>query len=774
MPWLLGAARRLAAQEASTDADPIVLMNRAVEQYMEEEWDACLETLNTILAADEDDQAAQFFRAVVHGQRAELSETDARNGPKGDFARARRDLGHADRIRSVIVELGAAQRASNRDRFEQARSGLPTDDVAIAEFHADLQRVIETLAEVPLVDEAGVLDEAGERLDTFRDRRRGDLETAVRATAPMDAATQAHYEAMHNDLVAVTDAFLAREDTFVRLVEGVVAIKLGQYTAQPTADEKVEGLLRDVELSAERHQRLTQVRARWLADAAEALEFYIHPPETIGAPPDDMERVKAEFYLGVVRYRQAFAPARVPGQTELLVDEGALRQAEMAMVGLTERLTARPDDPDRDEEVQRWKSYPMLYLGLIRTVQRRFDDARAFYTQARELDTRDDGRSRSLIIPILVDQQLARIAEIEATAPVAEFGDDILIALKTGIALDSNVILLGEDTSTPLDIGRSGDVVAQGGIAVHYTLDLGMLDRSFERWRIGLGGRASSTWHGDIREFNEQDYGGSIAIEYKLIGREPNEAHGPLMASVQYDYDYFLLGNDGFLRVNRVTPRLTLLTHEQRRASTLEFRYEDRNYLEPLLDRRFDRDGNYFAFRAAHSIEWVDLTPVYKDRGITPWGHANDPGPEDVEYSRWLRTSVGAEYGWDATVGDEFDANRFLFTVTFDVPLPRGVTLSLGGEWEWQEYRKASLIDFHRHFRDDFIQRYRIALERRFVLESGRATHRRTRSIDRRVLVLRGDLQLTDDASNVEDRLGQSVFRYDRTVFGLSVSVLFN
>ncbi|MCH8148018.1 MAG: hypothetical protein IH987_08505, partial [Planctomycetes bacterium] len=71
----------------------------------------------------------------------------------------------------MIDALRAAQRASNRDRFEQAQNRLPTDGV-----DADLQPIITMLGEIPLVDEAGALDEADAALDAFRDDRRTLLE----------------------------------------------------------------------------------------------------------------------------------------------------------------------------------------------------------------------------------------------------------------------------------------------------------------------------------------------------------------------------------------------------------------------------------------------------------------------------------------------------------------------------------------------------------------------------------------------------------------------
>jgi hypothetical protein len=46
--------------------------------------------------------------------------------------------------------------------------------------------------------------------------------------------------------------------------------------------------------------------------------------------------------------------------------------------------------------------------------------------------------------------------------------------------------------------------------------------------------------------------------------------------------------------------------------------------------------------------------------------------------------------------------------------------------------------------------------------------------MDRVVLTVRADIQLTDDDSNVMDRSRQNVFSYDRTIYGFSVVLSFN
>ncbi len=60
------------------------------------------------------------------------------------------------------------------------------------------------------------------------------------------------------------------------------------------------------------------------------------------------------------------------------------------------------------------------------------------------------------------------------------------------------------------------------------------------------------------------------------------------------------------------------------------------------------------------------------------------------------------------------------------------------------------------------------------MLEPGDRANRAALKIDRLVMILRADVSLTDDDSNVQDRLGQAIFSYDRAVYGLSVAFQFN
>ncbi len=67
-----------------------------------------------------------------------------------------------------------------------------------------------------------------------------------------------------------------------------------------------------------------------------------------------------------------------------------------------------------------------------------------------------------------------------------------------------------------------------------------------------------------------------------------------------------------------------------------------------------------------------------------------------------------------------------------------------------------------------------MALSRTFVLSGGRLENRYRPEIDRVLMTIRAHASWTLDDSNVKDRLGQAIFEYDRTVYGLSVAFTLN
>jgi len=697
--WAAPARAQEAAPAAPPAGETATFLNRAIQQYENGDYQACVEGLTGLLQLNPQDTTARFFRALAYGQLAVPSERRAQ----------------------VARSQGRLDEASQHER-------------AAAEQYALM---------------------------------RDDLDQLVRSGL--------------NDATAI-----------VRLIEGVVRTKLATF-ASGGYRERVEA------------------RAKLLAEAQQALEVYLNPPAGSGLPaPTGLNRLRAEYFQAVVAYRRALKPAAQAGGIDETADRALLDQAGDLMAGLVEpasdRYVGRLLAGAPQNEVRAWSSYAHLYLGLIRIRQgndevftlggqprERFTEARGHFEQAWHLDTGESypsGQDRSLgrgLIPQIAEKH---IPEIDEALKATEGGltEDIYVQLESGFAYDRNVILLGDDTAVPPSIGRKDDVRFGSAAALGYTLDLGKVSPELDRLSLGLLGRAASNWHGDIDSYNEQNYGASVALQYRLV--DPWNANGtrngPFYLSLQYDYDYYLLGNDGYLKINRLSPLFTAYLCDQRSATSFGFRYEDRNYLEPLDSNVFDRDGNYFAFTLAQSFDAVDMTKVYRDLNWEPWGlpydptdpaayDPSDPTQDPKDYVRWLRPYIGFEYGWDETRGSEFDANRYMLVAGVTVPLPYGVDFDFAGQWEWQDYyHSGSRIDFRRRGREDFVQRYGFGFERRFVLVPGHRTNRRTLKIDRLMMILRADVQFTDNDSNIEDRLGQEVFSYKRPVYGINVAFQFN
>lgn len=612
------------------------------------------------------------------------------------------------------------------------------------------------------------------------------------------------YRQMSADLDRVI-GLMKEPANILHLVDGVLQTKLSSYHPEESYPDR-------------------------LAKARRALETYLNPPAESGLDaPTGLRRVLGRYFLGVVVYKLALHPPEARDAPQDLASPVRLQEA----IGLLEPLVTEsselyigklipPEEEEREQKLRRWLAFANMYMGLAKARQGnnevendRSRRGLALYDQASEylraawredigaelpedLGTlpADPGERRALYeqsnsstqLPEIVISQLLALQVARASAPQPI--EDFSLRLHSGFAYDTNVILLGDDTATPRDIGRKADVRFSSGLSLGYTLDLAKVRQELEGWTVGVQGRAAAVWNGDIHTYNEQDYGSSVALRYRfpqvsLFGRE----EGPLYLGIQHDYDYFLLGNNGFLRVNRVSPTAMLYTLDQRALTSVAFSFEDRNYLEELYSNRFDRDGNYFVLSLAQAFDAVEMSDFYACRGLEPWGLDGDPqgariGPDGIEeqpadgdYARWLRPVVGVHYGWDSTQGQEFDAKRIALTAGIEVPLPYGVLFDFGADWEWQNYqglRGGSLIDYHRRGRDDFIQRYRFGVERQFVLVPGHPSNRRTVKMDRVVMTLRGSIYFTDDDSNVEDRLGQEIFSYDRAVYGLSVAFDFN
>ncbi len=750
------------AQE--TDADIYVDLQQAVFLYLggrpddanANRLDAAIELLSSVLDRDPDNAAALLYRALCYGQLG----LDYRE-----------------------------QRLANELRIDELRQGIRslTDPETLPGVEARIAALTAQLEDETLLPrERVILNERLRRETNFRatiaDAEGSSLEDLEAAVAERETLIRqaesderARYELMLDSLERLIRS-LSEPDSVLRLLEVIARTKIAGL------DESAAVRLLEQLPVVEGEPVRPDARVRELRGGARAtLEQATAVLESLLAEDLNVEdRIRATFFLGVLRYR--LAVPRGMENENVRIDYDELSASEALMTQLA-------DDPSAPDA---WRSYAALYLGLIipfrgarqSSEQARaaaFDEALRRLDQAGDLDTvttgdPPDSASISRAIPTVIARQREQVAVMRAQPPSApEYRNDVLLSVNLGLNYDTNVVLLGERTDLPRGISDTNDFGFTLSTTIDYTLDLGKLDPGLDRWTLGLRGRVSELWHESIHEFDEQQYGGSVAVQYEAV--PAGEEFGPVYLKLQYDYAYTLLGRDGFVSSNLLRPSVQVYTANQRAITDLYFIYELRDYFEPLYDRRFDRSGEYPAFGLVQSYKALDLAPLYEDAGLTVWGHAGDEAlaQDDPDYpARYLELFGGLEYSWDCTAGSEFDLKSYSVAGGVIVPLPEGWLLDATAQFEWEEYQNGSLADYHRRPRRDFIQQYGIGLSRTYVLRAGEIYNRYTPEVDRVLMTIRAHATWTLDDSNVVDRLGQSVYEYDRAFYGISIGFAFN
>ncbi|MHC5111667.1 MAG: hypothetical protein ACYTHJ_17520 [Planctomycetota bacterium] len=709
-----------------------------------------LEHLGRALELEPRNRVAMLFRALVYGEMGLLE--------RGIQITLQDQINAADNALQFKIDPDARS-ALLRER-EELTTQLEQDAALPAPERVRLTTRIDWI-DVNLQEADALEDESEASLRSQLDTGRMDLhESAGRA--------RTHYRAMLDDLGNLIDASDSPEN-ILKLLEVVARTKISRFDEQE-AQRGTDGIIPESAMSAPAIE-LRKASFDALDEVRIILEGILADGTATG-----MDLVRARFFLGVILYRQGI-PRQVDGEETRNEDLGKLLKAEEVMKVLAE-----------DNEVERsWRSFASLYLGLIipfRAAEERdtnvrseiLDEAAYWLQVAAELDVKipesgvEDASSRTGFIP---DVRWDQDKEIEKLREAPSFEsmpiNDISLTLYTGAERDTNVPLIGERADLPRGISDKEDYGFSTGALLGYTLDL------TDKWTLGIEGRASSLWHCDLDEFDEQNYGGSAALQYELMPMEG--ATGPVQLRMQYDYDYTLLGREGFLSANRLTPNLRVYWNDQLFEFNLYYTYEIRDYFEDLTDRRTDRSGQYHSIGFANRFKTIDMTPVYESWGLEPWGHKNDHEfiQDGSDYpQRYLEPFFAVQYSWDQTDGTEFDQWAIDFLVGTKFPLPYGIDLLASADFEWEEYRNGSVIDFHRRRRSDFIQEYRVEMTRTFILVPGVPENRFRPAMDRVLMTLAGHATFTHDDSNIDDRLGQSVFEYDRTIFGFSVAFSFN
>jgi len=139
---------------------------------------------------------------------------------------------------------------------------------------------------------------------------------------------------------------------------------------------------------------------------------------------------------------------------------------------------------------------------------------------------------------------------------------------------DDNVILQPEKEPLPGAISRKEDFRSLSQLRIDYKKHL-------EEGQFAL---ASSFYHLAHHELSEYDLlGGSISIAYLMNGSKLNP-------SIEYGYDYYVVGGDQYLDKHSISPSLTIATGKNINTQ-LYCLFEKTNFFPYPVDKEDDRDS---------------------------------------------------------------------------------------------------------------------------------------------------------------------------------------
>ncbi len=319
------------------------------------------------------------------------------------------------------------------------------------------------------------------------------------------------------------------------------------------------------------------------------------------------------------------------------------------------------------------------------------------------------------------------------------------LSLTTGLVYDTNVSYLGSSSGETF---ISGDPDMR--FATQFQLDYAPVLTAQQVLATGV--RLAHSWHFDIDEYNLQDYGAYVRYARRL---SPNWT-----ASIQYDYDFYLLGNQSFLSDHVLTPALT---YHWLQPADRAFRLEDTRvyYRFESSDFRFETEPLYDRDGPAHGVG-IDQTFKWRPVGSSNW--------------TW---DLAAGYRFDSffTDGTEYDRREHNFYVGVSLPLvnpaapdqyliipDKELIFRCNYQWQIATYRNHSLTDADGDKRSDLLGTLNFGLSQTLA-----------KNPEYGDLILHGLISWTDANSNVTTqerifpyRTGEP-FTYDKVVYGLQL-----
>ncbi len=471
------------------------------------------------------------------------------------------------------------------------------------------------------------------------------------------------------------------------------------------------------------------------------------------------------FYLAVAQYRLADDYREQPNrQAEYqAILQGAQQALERAQVLAEEDAAQERLAPAGLEAFRTVLAY---YRGLLAIVRSDHPGARELFSDvATRAEGTDLARNAQAIVSRLDEVDATNPARLQLPVPAPVGPWEFDGRLRFGNGYDTNVVLLGKDTNLPRGYRRQDDYFA--GVQADFNLSR-YISKSEAPWvgeslTVGLGGGASATWQPNVSEFDVNRYPGRTYVNWQPIR--------DLYLGLQYEYSYTQLGHKPYISSQRLSPVVSKIWRAPGAGgSALEagrtdvyYTHDERNYLDRLTDFRLNRDGVYQALGFQHTFNLMrgEELPYLRayfdahDRERALFG--ND----------WLSFTLGYEYRDEQTVGTEFDLCGHALTWGLNVPLPYRLALQCRGEFSWADYNAASIFDYDRKERMDFLQRYDLSVVYWFIR---RGEDKNLPTLDVR---LRTGVEMTFQNSNIWNRLGEDIYEYDRAIYGMALEVDF-